>query len=40
MNVAFASLKPYINMPSTNKEISEMRQSFYNIAQFPKCIVA
>lgn len=39
--MALASLKPqYINMPSTDEEISEMRQSFYNIARFPRCIGA
>ncbi|XP_020298243.1 putative nuclease HARBI1 [Pseudomyrmex gracilis] len=41
VSVALASLKPqYINMPSTDEEISEMRQSFYNIARFPRCIGA
>lgn len=27
-------------MPYTNEEISELKQNFYNIARFPRCIGA
>lgn len=36
-----ALLRPtFINFPSTEEEINHVRQEFYNIAKFPKCIGA
>lgn len=41
VSIALANLRPqYIKMPSTEEEIAELRQSFYNIARFPRCIGA
>ncbi|KAK5648158.1 hypothetical protein RI129_003050 [Pyrocoelia pectoralis] len=41
VSVALAGLRPrYIKMPSTDEEIFELRQNFYNIARLPRCIAA
>lgn len=41
MSRAIAQLRPqYIKMPETGQEIRKIRQGFYNIVIFPRCIGA